>query len=119
MMIKLPSMGFISHESHNTPMDIERVSLKNSDGEGFVIPAGPVNLVGVVAARGLVGCGAIDVAALEKFGYPAARVKPTSGQSIATVSDLLAGVVKEANAAAHKCGVTEGMSGKEALDLLS
>lgn len=100
-------------------MEQFKVPLKNSVGNGFVIPIGPVNLVGVVAARGLVGCGAIDVAALEKFGYAAARVRPSSGSSISTLADLLAGVVKDANGEAEGLGVRVGMTGKEALDLLS
>jgi uncharacterized protein YunC (DUF1805 family) len=97
----------------------ELVMLKNGKGKGFVIPAGPVNLVGVIAGRGLVGCGAFDVAALDNFGYPAARVRPRSGPSIATVDDLLSGEIKEANRSAQALGVMAGMSGKEALDLMS
>jgi uncharacterized protein YunC (DUF1805 family) len=64
----------------------------------------------------MVGCGAFDVAALDKFGYPAARVKSIGGSSISTIDDLLAGVVKDVNAAASKRGVKIGMSGREALD---
>jgi uncharacterized protein YunC (DUF1805 family) len=97
----------------------ERVPLQNSIGEGFVIPLGPVNLVGVVARNGMVGCGAVDVAALEKFGYPAARVRPSTGTKIENVSDLVSGLVKEANSSAQGLGVREGMTGREALDLLS
>ncbi len=100
-------------------MQEERVLLRNSVGRGFVVPLGPVSLVGVVAAGGLVGCGAIDVAALEKFGYPAARVRPSSGSSVSTIADLLAGVVKETNEGAQRLGVAVGMTGKDALDLLS
>ncbi|MDI9633354.1 MAG: YunC family protein [Methanolinea sp.] len=100
-------------------METERVPLRNSAGEGFVIPLGPVNLVGVVAKKGMVGCGAVDVAALDRFGYPAARVRPSSGPSISSVGDLLAGIVKEANESARRLGVREGMTGKEALDILS
>lgn len=66
----------------------------------------------------MVGCGAFDVAALNNFGYPAARVKPSRGSSIATIDDLLVGVIKEANDAAAKMGIKVGMSGKEALELL-
>lgn len=97
----------------------EKITLKNSDATGYVIPAGPVNLVMIVTEHGMVGCGAFDVAALNNFGYPAARVKPSRGPSIASLDDLLAGEIKEVNLAAMKLGVTEGMSGKEALDLLS
>ncbi len=96
----------------------ERVAYKNGEADGYIIPLGPANLVVVVTKRGLVGCGAFDVEALEKFDYPAARVKPTRGSSIANVEDLLSGEIKDANAAAAKLGVEVGMSGKEALDLL-
>lgn len=96
----------------------EKVPYKDGEAEGYVIPLGPANLVVVVAKRGMVGCGAFDVEALEKFGYPAARVKPTQSDSIANIEDLLSGEIKDANAAAAKLGVKVGMSGKEALDLL-
>jgi uncharacterized protein YunC (DUF1805 family) len=94
----------------------ERIQLINKEADGYVIPLGPVNLVNVVTDVGMVGCGAFDVAALDKFGYPAARVKPTGGDSIATIGDLLAGEVKDANEAATRLGVKIGMSGREALE---
>ncbi|HVP93679.1 MAG TPA: YunC family protein [Methanoregulaceae archaeon] len=97
----------------------EIVHLKNSDGTGFVIPLGTVNLVGVVAKRGMVGCGAFDVTALNNFNYPAAKVRPLAGPSIVTVNDLLEGIVKESNPAAQALGIATGMRGKTALDLLS
>jgi uncharacterized protein YunC (DUF1805 family) len=100
-------------------MSQEVVPLRNSPGTGYVIPLGPVHLVWVVARNGLVGCGAFDVAALGKFGYPAARVRPARGDTIATLEDLLSGIVRETNSAAESLGVMTGMEGKEALDLLS
>ena len=100
-------------------MNQEEIPLKNSIGTGYVLPLGPVNLVWVIARKGLIGCGAIDVAALGRFEYPAARVRPVSGTMITTLDDLLSGVIKEANPAAERLGVRAGMKGKEALDLLS
>ncbi len=100
-------------------MNQEEIPLKNSIGTGYVLPLGPVNLVWVIARKGLVGCGAIDVAALGKFGYPAARVRPAGGTMITTLDDLLSGIIKEANPTAEGLGVRAGMKGKEALDLLS
>jgi len=94
----------------------EKVQLTNKEADGYVIPLGPVNLVGVMTDVGMVGCGAFDVAALDNFSYPAARVKATRGTSIATIDDLLVGEVKDANEAAGKLGVKVGMSGREALD---
>ena len=66
----------------------------------------------------MVGCGAFDVAALDKFGYPAARVRPTGKDSIDNIEDLMAGEIKDANAAALNLGVSVGITGKEALDLM-
>jgi uncharacterized protein YunC (DUF1805 family) len=96
----------------------QTVPLIRGEGTGYVIPAGPVNLVHVVARRGMVGCGAFDVGALANFGYPAARVRPAQGESIATIDDLLEGIVKEANTPAEEIGIRVGMTGREALDLL-
>ena len=66
----------------------------------------------------MVGCGAFDVAALDNFGYPAAKVRPAQGNSIATIEDLLQGIVKEVNSSAEKLGLTVGLTGREALELL-
>jgi uncharacterized protein YunC (DUF1805 family) len=97
----------------------ETIRLKNSEATGYVVSLGPVNLVWVVARRGLIGCGAFDVKALEKFEYPAARVRACGMGPVTTLEDLLSGEVVEANREAGNIGVVCGMSGEEALDLLS
>ena len=99
-------------------MHHEKVQLKNKQADGYIIPLGPVNVVTVVTDRGMVGCGAFDVIALDRFDYPAARVRSAHGGSVATIEDLLSGVVNDVNAAAIKCSVAVGMSGREALDRL-
>jgi uncharacterized protein YunC (DUF1805 family) len=100
-------------------MHQEKIRLQNSNGIGYVVPLGPVNLVWVIAVNGIVGCGAFDVEALQKFSYPAARVRPIGGTSIETLEDLLTGEIKDANQAATQFGVSIGMRGKDALDRLS
>jgi len=100
------------------PMCDVKVELGGKSARGFVYPLGPVNLVAVVTEAGMVGCGAFDVAALEKFGYPAARVRPSTGPSVASIPDLLAGIVKDANGSAQAHGVKPGMTGREALERL-
>jgi uncharacterized protein YunC (DUF1805 family) len=100
-------------------MQEETIPLKGSRATGYVVPIGPVNLVWVIARKGLVGCGAFDVKALEKFGYPAARARAVRSPSVKTLDDLLSGEISEANAGAEGLGVVVGMTGKEALDLLS
>ncbi len=95
-----------------------KLQLPNKQADGYVIPLGPVNLVSVVTDVGMVGCGAFDVAALNNFGYPAARVRPAQGSSIVTIDDLFEGIVKEVNPTAEKLGLKVGLTGREALDLL-
>lgn len=99
-------------------MEHVKVDLAKKQADGYVIALGPVNLVAIVTDVGMVGCGAFDVAALNNFGYPAARVRPSQGSSIASIEDLLKGIIKEANPAAMKLGLKIGQSGREALDLL-
>lgn len=99
-------------------MNHTKVQLLGKQADGYVIPLGPVNLVNVVTDVGMVGCGAFDVAALNNFGYPAAKVRPSQGSSIATIEDLLLGIVKEVNPSAETLGLKVGLTGREALELL-
>src|SRR5512137_2288770 len=99
-------------------MEFIEVRLSRKKADGFVIPLGPANLVAVKTDVGMVGCGAFDVAALDSFSYPAAKVRPSSGPSIATIDDLMKGIVKEANRSAMGRGIQNGMTGRQALELL-
>jgi uncharacterized protein YunC (DUF1805 family) len=99
-------------------MEQMKIQLAKKEADGYIIPLGPANLVTVITDIGMVGCGAFDVAALDSFSYPAARVRPSTGPSIVDIDDLLAGVVKEANRAALGRGIHTGMTGRKALDLL-
>jgi len=99
-------------------MNHAKVKLARKEADGYIIPLGAVNLVNVVTDVGMVGCGAFDVAALNNFGYPAAKVRPAKGSSIATIEDLLVGIIKEVNPAAEKLGLKVGLTGREALELL-
>ncbi len=99
-------------------MHHEKVVLTRKTADGYIIPLGSIMLVSVVTDTGMVGCGVFDVQALNAFGYPAAKARKAGEGLIASVDDLLNGIIKEVNEAARKRGVTIGMSGKEALELL-
>lgn len=99
---------------------MQRVSvhLSKKVADGYVIPLGPANLVAIITDTGLVGCGAFDVAALDSFSYPAAKVRPVHGPSIVNTDDILTGIVKETNRSAMSRGIKNGMTGRQALELL-
>jgi len=99
---------------------MQRVSvpLSKKVAEGYIIPLGPANLVAVITDTGLVGCGAFDVAALDSFSYPAAKVRPAHGPSIVNTDDIMTGIVKETNRTAMSRGIKNGMTGRQALELL-
>jgi uncharacterized protein YunC (DUF1805 family) len=100
-------------------MTTEPFVLNGKKIEGHVIPIGPVNLVFARTEKGLVGCGAIDVIALEKFQIAAAKVRPVGSSSVSSVNDLLAGEIVAVNQYAQVSGITIGMSGKDAITRLS
>ncbi len=91
--------------------ETQRIPIDDSHAEGYVIPLGAVNLVlAVTASGGVLGCGAIDVDALERLHVPAATVS-----GVADLDELLAGKVGRVNAAARRRGVEPGMRGDDAL----
>ena len=112
-----PDKGETVESKSGGGMSHQTVAVGDGVADGYVIALGPVNLVCAVAGHGMVGCGAFDVAALDKFGYAAARVRRAAG-SVADVDDLLAAEVTEANEAARQLGVAVGMSGRAALEQL-
>ena len=99
-------------------MEQIEIQLTRKTADGFIIPLGPANLVAIKTDVGMIGCGAFDVAALDSFSYPAAKIRPSIGPSIVDTDDLLKGIVKEANRSAMGRGIKNGMTGRAALELL-
>ncbi len=95
------------------------VRLSGGMATGYVLKAGPVSIVVVIAGKGMVGCGAFDVAALGRFGYPAVRARSCDGKPISSIAELLSAEVWDVNEPARALGVVGGMSGREALEILN
>lgn len=95
-------------------MPEEKVQLDGREADAYIIPLGRVNLVAVVSNGGMVGCGAFNIGALDRFACPAATVK----SPIVTAEDVLNGEVNAVNKTAEGIGVKPGMSGKEALECM-
>ena len=96
----------------------EKVSLTRKMTDAYIIPLGIANIVAVLTDVGMVGCGAFDVAGMDKLDYPAAKVGGKQGGPVVTIADLLEGIVREVNQAGVKRGIRTHMTGREALELL-
>jgi uncharacterized protein YunC (DUF1805 family) len=100
-------------------MEEKKFSVGKTEAIGYVIPIGKVNLVFAKTPKGLIGCGALDVIALEKFELPAAKVRPVGSDSVKNIEDLLSGIVVVANRYAKDIGINIDMTGREALEHLN
>ncbi len=76
---------------------------------------GPFNCIYCKTDAGMIGCGAFDVLALDKFNYPAAKIGSPDGSPLVTLDDLLDGAVISVNQSAAARGIVEGISGREAI----
>jgi uncharacterized protein YunC (DUF1805 family) len=90
----------------------ETIEVAGAPAEGYVIPMPACNLVFVTKGKALLGCGVLDVSALDKFGVAAIKVT-----GVASVDDLLNGEVKAVNETAAGFGAAVGQTGREALAL--
>jgi uncharacterized protein YunC (DUF1805 family) len=81
------------------------------EADTYIIPFGPLNLVALVTAKGVIACGLIDVSMLDRFKYPAVKMKSSTKRPISDINDLLNGQVHEVNQAAAVLGVRTGMTG--------
>ena len=94
-------------------MEEQGIDIAHTKAKGYTISMGSFNLVFAKTQNGMIGCGAFDVQALNKFDYPAAKIV-----GISNVEELLNGVIKEVNEPARQKGIKTGMTGQKALNLL-
>jgi uncharacterized protein YunC (DUF1805 family) len=81
--------------------------------EEYVINLGDVNLVLIKAVKGYIMCGLLNIEAAEKLGHAACIVT-----GVSTTEDALNAEIKACTSKARELGIKEGMSGREALELL-
>ena len=76
------------------------------------LPGSPPLLL-IVAERGFVMCGFLNVEAAERLGVAAAMVS-----GVRTFEDVLEAPVRACTSRARELGVEEGMKGRKALELM-
>ncbi len=75
--------------------------------------------VAIIGNKGMVGCGAFDAKLMEKHGQVIATSHGSIEHPLITCEDLLQAKIMEVTKLARGFGVKEGISGKEAIELLS
>jgi len=72
----------------------------------------------ILTEAGLVGCGIYDVHTAGEFGQAVAIARGTPQNPLVNPEDLLDAKIVDATGPAKKLGITIGMSGREAVELL-
>ena len=72
----------------------------------------------ILTQAGLVGCGIYDVKTAAEFGQAVAIARGTPQNPLVEPEDLLDAKIVEATPQARALGITVGMTGREAVELL-
>ena len=89
---------------------MDKVSFGGAEFCGYTIPTTNASLLAMRAKSGMLACGYLKIETADKLGDALAVVS-----GVSSYSDMLAARVVAVSAAAAKMGVSEGMSGGEAL----
>ena len=101
------------------PISIEGVRTKGAPAQGLSVQWDDGQFVVIVAQKGVVGCAAIDVSVLEEFDMTVATAHGTPENPLVTADDLLEARISKLTKKAREMGIAEGMSGREALDIMA
>jgi uncharacterized protein YunC (DUF1805 family) len=72
----------------------------------------------IICTNGMVGCGAFDVKLMDDHDQVITVTPGTIERPLITCEDLMEAPIKSVTRLARKYGIKEGMSGREAVELL-
>lgn len=101
------------------PINVSGVPCKGAANLGLAVSWSDSQFVMIVAERGLVSCGVVDKAVMERAGAAIAIARGTPEHPLKTVEDLLCARIADVTAKAAEYGIVAGMTGAEALRILS
>lgn len=91
------------------------IEIKSIDsGIGISITGKKAPILLIVAEKGLLGCGYFSIETADKIGDALAIVS-----GVSTFEDVLNAEIKKVSSEARRLGIKEGISGREALKILS
>ena len=98
---------------------ITSVQSNNNAATGLSVTWNDGQFVMLIADKGIVSCGIVDLNIIEKFSFAFAIAHGTPEKPLITAEDLLSANVSEVSSKAKEYGVRPGMTGEEALKRLS
>ena len=97
----------------------KEVKINDKTVTGIEVNLNDGHIVMIICDNGLLACGAIDYAVMEKFGFSAAIARGTPEKPLKYVDDLLNAKVIEVTTNAKSMDVKVGMLGKEVVEKFS
>jgi len=94
-------------------MKTQTISLEKGKATGYSIDLGKAPLLIIQAKKGYVMCGYLNMNAANKIGDVAGKVT-----GVKTFEDMLNAEVVEVSENATRMGLTQGMNGKDFLNIL-
>jgi uncharacterized protein YunC (DUF1805 family) len=103
----------------NAEVKVVPVETKGAPALGIEASWLDSQFVMIILNKGLVACGVIDMVVMERAGTAIAVIRGTPEKSLIVVDDLLSAKIQEVTEKADSLGVKVGMTGREAMDILS
>jgi uncharacterized protein YunC (DUF1805 family) len=94
-------------------MKPEQFELANGTAEGYMVDLPKAPLVLIRAGTGFIMCGFLNIAAANKLGVIAGRAT-----GVRTYDELMRAPLVEVSNEAKAMGITEGMLGRDALEMM-
>jgi len=98
---------------------IDVIETKNKPAHGLSVSWKDGQFVTIVTDKGMVACGAFDVKVMDEFNIAMAIAKGTPQKPLKVPDDLLGAKIVGVTSRAAGMGIKVGMSGREALELMS
>ena len=92
---------------------MEKINIDNFEFEGHAIPTTTATILLIKSARGFLGCGYFNIEAANRLNEIVAIVT-----GVKNFDDMLRVEVKQVSTAAAAAGITVGMTGRNALQLM-
>ena len=98
---------------------IDAIETKSKPAQGLSVSWKDGQFVTIVTENGMVACGAFDVKVMDEFNAAMAIAKGTPQKPLKVPDDLLGAKIVGVTSRAAGMGIKVGMSGREALELMS